>query len=740
MQQDAPTNTAGSAHEHNRPARGEYFRSVAAYWERLYEDKHLTAQIYQERKDITLGWIDGLPLPASARVLDLGCGAGYTSVALAQRGHQVTALDCEPAMLDMALRRAQEAGISMTVSLGDAHDLPFAESSFDLVLALGLIPWLHAPHKALGEMRRVLKPGGFLVLSSDNSRRLTCWLDPIYNPVLAPFRHLIKSALRRHGWMRMPDTTPPLMQPTREFDCWLAEAGFDRIQSVTIGFGPFTLFRHNLLPDHLGVKLHGLLQRMVYAKVPVLRNAGAHYLVAATNGPSTGGNHALKSTDAGSYDVSTPVVILGANTHGSLGIMRSLGRMGVPIHAVYAPPRGPASFSAYCRSSSAWDFARAEPEDTASYLLNLSKSIGRRSILIPTWDEMAVFTAEFYDVLNTGFIYPRQPYGLPQSLCSKKEMARLARQFGVPTPGVAFPRSLDDILEYIETARFPVLLKGIDGNRLKERTGKKMVIAYSPRQVREMYQTLEDPEQPNLMLQEYIPGGDDTIWMFNGYFNAMSECLLGFTGRKLRQTPIHTGMTSLGICQRNDVVAKTTKEFVQALGYRGILDIGYRYDARDGQYKVLDVNPRIGATFRLFVADNGIDVARALYLDLTGQVIPPSKQREGRKWFVESDFKSCFDYYREGSLTFRQWLRSLRGIEEAGYFAWDDLAPLRKLGSALLLGLIKARWSPGTASFRSQTTPATAQELPTGVEEPIVVSVDPDPAPAPIQDPGLARD
>ena len=104
------------------------------------------------------------------------------------------------------------------------------------------------------------------------------------------------------------------------------------------------------------------------------------------------------------------------------------------------------------------------------------------------------------------------------------------------------------------------------------------------------------------MLQEYIPGGDDDVWMFNGYFDADSDCLVGFTARKLRQTPIHTGATSLGICLPNAEVHETTVRWMKRLGYRGILDIGYRFDARDGRYKVLDVNPRIGATFRLFVA------------------------------------------------------------------------------------------------------------------------------------------
>jgi predicted ATP-grasp superfamily ATP-dependent carboligase/ubiquinone/menaquinone biosynthesis C-methylase UbiE len=688
--------TIGSTHHHrpdgNRPAKSSYFRSVAGYWAKLYEDHDLTARIYQERKNVTLEWIKEIQLPAGASVLDLGCGAGYTTMALAQQGYKVSALDCEQAMLDMTAGRVQAAGVSALLALGDAHELQFDDRTFDLVLALGVIPWLHSPHIALREMRRVLKPGGFLIVSSDNSERLNHWLDPTFNPVLTPFRKMVASALRNRGWMQMPDTTPPMMQAPREFDRWLERAGFEKVQSTTVGFGPFTFLRRIVLPDRMGIKTHGMLQRLAHRKWPLVRSAGSHYLVAARN-PEERSQDTVRwavragvpsESQAAASDVSTPVVVLGANTHGSLGIMRSLGRVGISVHAVYSPPRGPASFSGYCKTAEAWDFSHARAEETVSYLLELAQRIGKQSILIPTWDEMAVFAAEHFEILKTGFIYPQQPASLARSLCSKKEMAGLARQCGVATPEVVFPRSLNEVEQYIETARFPVMLKGIDGNRLKERTGKKMVIVYSPRQLRQMYAEMEDAEEPNLMLQEYIPGGDDSIWMFNGYFNESSECLAGFTGRKLRQTPIHTGMTSLGVCLRNEVVERTTKEFMRALGYRGILDIGYRFDPRDGKYKVLDINPRIGATFRLFVAENGMDVARVLYLDMTGQHVPPCRQREGRKWFVESDLKSCLDYYREGSLTIRQWLGSLHGIEEAGYFAQDDMTPFWKLGSRVV--------------------------------------------------------
>ena len=87
---------------------------------------------------------------------------------------------------------------------------------------------------------------------------------------------------------------------------------------------------------------------------------------------------------------------------------------------------------------------------------------------------------------------------------------------------------------------------------------------------------------------------------------------MAFTGQKIRNYPAHFGQASLAICSRNDDVATMTIRFMQALNYRGALDLGYRYDSRDGRYKVNDISPRIGAMFRCFVGENGMDVARAL--------------------------------------------------------------------------------------------------------------------------------
>jgi len=380
----------------------------------------------------------------------------------------------------------------------------------------------------------------------------------------------------------------------------------------------------------------------------------------------------------------TPVVVLWVH-HGSLGIARSLGRLGVPVHGIHPRLDIPACRSRYWAGRHRWDVAGSPPDATVEVLRDLGRRLGRTAILIPTSDDTALLVAEHAQALREHYRFQENPPSLVRAFSNKRTLYELARTNRIPTPETVFPSSADQVRRYADSAGFPVMLKAIDGLRLQARTGKKMVIVASAEELVAQYAALEDPAQPNLMIQEYIPGGDDTIWMFNGYFDGSSDCVVGITGKKLRQFPVHTGSTALGICLDNPAVHDLTCRLAKAIGYRGILDIGFRFDARDGSYKLLDPNPRIGSSFRLFLTREGHDVARYLYWDLTGQPLPGGGIREGRKWVVEDqDLESCLDYRREGMLGRWEWFRSYRGVEEAAWFAWDDWRPFLGVVRGLL--------------------------------------------------------
>jgi D-aspartate ligase len=385
----------------------------------------------------------------------------------------------------------------------------------------------------------------------------------------------------------------------------------------------------------------------------------------------------MPTSDYTPKDVSTPAVVLGCFRQGGIGIVRSLGRIGVPVYAIDADRFAAAFFSKYCRESFLWDIHRAPYRESLRFLIELGNKLGRRSVLIPTSDTGAMFVAEQAEHLAERFIFPNQSKALVRSLCSKKEMHQIAKRSDIPTPETSFPTTRDEVLDYLSVARFPILVKPIYNNMHLGRVRPwRIFLVHNARELLDCYELIEDPVNPNVMLQEYIPGPDSATWTFNGYFDRDSRCLMGLTGRKLRNYPPYFGQASLGICQRNDEVEKNAVIFMERIGYSGPLDIGFRYDCRDGQYKVNDVNPRIGAMFRVFVGNNGMDVARALYQDLTNQPISCTLPQEGRKWIVEDvDWLSAIRYWRDGNLTVKEWIGSLSGIKELTFLARDDLLP-----------------------------------------------------------------
>lgn len=383
-----------------------------------------------------------------------------------------------------------------------------------------------------------------------------------------------------------------------------------------------------------------------------------------------------------------PIVVLKLEAekfhHGSLAVARSAGRLGIPVYGLHKSRWAPAARSRYDRGGPRHPGVISD-ERWIEELLRLGGTLGR-AVLIATDDAAAVLMAEHADALRERFVFAEQSPEMIRRLSDKGEMHRLCEELEIPTPACRFPTSVDDVEAYVRTGPFPVVVKRMAGwLTTNAPTARSVRIARTPDELHPAYAEMESPERPNVLLQDYVPGGPDSVWMFNGYFGAQSECQMGFTGRKLRSGGPYTGPTTLGLCVDNPHVVESTERLMRAIGYRGVLDIGYRYDARDGRYKLLDVNPRLGGTFRLFVGDNGIDAVRALYLDLTGQPVPRAAPLEGRKWMDEPNDLVCAKQMAQlHDLGLGAWLQSLRGISETAWFASDDPLPFLVVACSLV--------------------------------------------------------
>jgi D-aspartate ligase len=388
---------------------------------------------------------------------------------------------------------------------------------------------------------------------------------------------------------------------------------------------------------------------------------------------------AVSASLAAEVDTTTPAVILKFDQnvmhHGGLGAIRTLGRLGVPVYGVHEGSRAPAASSRYLRGRWIWQPDAAAVERTTAGLLALAERIGRPAVLIPTDDAGAIFLAEHGSALRRPFLFPAPPPGLPRELAGKFSMHQMCQDIGMPCPLVAMPQTLGEAQDFATRAGYPIVAKlsapwSVPGAGLRSTS-----IVRDAGELDVLWQACTSAKA-GLMLQEFIPADPGGDWFFHGYCDAKSDCRPAFTGLKVRSYPAHAGLTSFGRAAPNDRLRAELTGLLAGLCYRGIVDLDLRLDARDGSYKLLDFNPRLGAQFRLFRDSADVDVVLAAYLDLTGQPIPEGAQLDGRAFLVENyDPIGALGYWRRGELRFGPWLSSLRQADELAWFARDDLRP-----------------------------------------------------------------
>ena len=254
-----------------------HFDATVSYWDAIYREPDLQGVIYQQRQAAVLDYVDDAHLQPQARVLEIGCGAGHLTVRLAERSMQVNAVDASPGMVELTARQARDAGYEkrVVVAQADAHSLPFESGYFDLVVAVGVIPWLHSPGEAVAEMARVLRSGGQLVLTADNGARLSSFTDPRGMLALTPLRRIY------HAVRNRPGRAVSHLHSPRRIDRFVADAGLRAVARRTIGFGPLSLLGRPLFPDPTAIRLSNRLQGLADAGVPGLKGTGWHYLLRA---------------------------------------------------------------------------------------------------------------------------------------------------------------------------------------------------------------------------------------------------------------------------------------------------------------------------------------------------------------------------------------------------------------------------------------------------------------------------
>jgi ubiquinone/menaquinone biosynthesis C-methylase UbiE len=256
----------------------QHFDESAQHWKDLYAEQSVEGVIHQGRRSLALQWIRQLGLPERSRVLEVGCGAGLVAVELARSNYDVDCIDSSTGMVELAAAQANEADVPgrLTVAVGDVHSLNFESNAFDLVIALGVVPFLAEPGTALSEMARVTRSGGWVLFTSDNKYRLNSLLDPRFVPF--PGREAVRQFLTRAG-ARSDSKLEPNRFSYRAVKRMTESKGLMVERSAPIGFAPYTFLNRELLPEQSSIRVNNWLQERADRGLRGLHSVAQQYLI-----------------------------------------------------------------------------------------------------------------------------------------------------------------------------------------------------------------------------------------------------------------------------------------------------------------------------------------------------------------------------------------------------------------------------------------------------------------------------
>ena len=367
-----------------------------------------------------------------------------------------------------------------------------------------------------------------------------------------------------------------------------------------------------------------------------------------------------------------PAVLLGGAMNG-LSVSRTLWRMGIPVDVLDdGVSESTVRYSLRCRRHVPLQPGGKPGEQWLSYLLAEAEP----SVILPCCDDGLELIARHRAELEHAGHRPAPANDeVVLALLDKARTYDLARAAGVPAPRTRALTCRDD-LATVEDFLFPAAIKPVNSHVFSRRYGlaAKGAFVQGARDAVRIAGPAIDEGVP-MLLTEVIEGTDECC-SFYTYIDPDGTPLTQFTKRKLRQYPTRFGLGTYHLTKWSAEVAELGLKFFQGIGLRGLGNVEFKRDSRDGVLKIIESNPRFTNANEL-VRAAGIDFARVAYARTVGLPPPPldSFRDDLAMWYPVDDFRAMRQYRRDGELTAPAWLRSLAHRQCHAEFDWADPGP-----------------------------------------------------------------
>ena len=301
-----------------------------------------------------------------------------------------------------------------------------------------------------------------------------------------------------------------------------------------------------------------------------------------------------------------------------------------------------------------------------------------RSVLFPCTDMSVLLISRHRQKLEPWYHVVLPEPEVVEMLIDKARFYAYAEREGLPLPRTQFLRSRADAEKAAAALRFPAILKpSLKTPEWKRHSSAKVYRVDSAEEMLRLYDRCSKWTN-ELVVQEWVEGGDGDHYTCNCYLDEASEPLVTLTTRKLRQWPPCGGEGCLSEEVRNEAVSQETIRLFRNVRHRGLGYLEMKRDSRTGEHFIIE--PNIGRpTGRSATAEAaGIELLYTMYCDALGRPLPANREQEfrGVKWIhFRRDLQSALYHWWRGELSLREWRNSWRGPKTDALFSWSDPVP-----------------------------------------------------------------
>jgi predicted ATP-grasp superfamily ATP-dependent carboligase len=367
-----------------------------------------------------------------------------------------------------------------------------------------------------------------------------------------------------------------------------------------------------------------------------------------------------------------PAIVLGADIT-ALGVIRILSRQNIKTHFI-SDQRGFVKHSRWAYPLLLGVDTFLTSQDLAGLLEPLEHE---RAVLFPCSDNFLKAVVELPIELQSRF---RSSLPAPERLdclINKAKFSRILNEAGIPHPETSIIENSAQLraLDAVDFKRY--FLKPVHSKSFRLRFDTKGFRLSSLEEALEKFRMIQAANL-SVMLQEYIPGPANQHYFVDGFIDREGEIRALFVRRRERIYPPYFGNSSYCVSIPLEMAlgaVESVRRLVDFLDYRGIFSAEFKFDERDKQFKILEVNARPW-WYVEFAYQCGVDTVRMAYRDaLEMPVVPVQVYQEGVGcMYVLNDLRAAMPLIKSGEMSLITWLRQFLRAKNP-IFSWDDPLP-----------------------------------------------------------------